>query len=129
MGDDPLFLIFRMHTIKFDIYNKMAGILNDVFGMDKFYSKTNRLSNNTITTPSFAEVPMKDIEKKVIVILIHDEPNNTNVINSKLGPYVDVFGNSMKLYRFDDLKDSTYGSYFNNILKIIYVCNAKFRSI
>ena len=117
MGDDPLFLIFRMHTIKFDIYNKMAEILNNVFGIDKFYSKINRMSNNTTTIPSFAEVPMKDIEKKVIIILIHDEPNNTNVTNSQLGSYVDIFGNSMKLYRYDDLKDSTYGTYIQQYTK------------
>jgi hypothetical protein len=132
MKDDPLFLIFRIHYDTNVDYRKSASntrMKKQILFYDKIYStilnqfNLSQLASSDIRAVSseqyFKDRPgfignleMKELSKKIFifVILNDDEQNYEAIQKSKLDRIVDLYGNEMNYFHFNDLfvSDAAY---------------------
>tara|TARA_B100000123_G_scaffold260196_1_gene226355 strand:- start:144 stop:1256 length:1113 start_codon:yes stop_codon:yes gene_type:complete len=106
MGDDPLFLIFRLHTTNVDVYNRMASVLGEVYDVDNLSRKQLNIDYDNYEYDFINNTKLSSLKKKIIIIVIHDENSNNEIEKSDLGKYVDTYGSSMQLHRYSELKDN-----------------------
>ena len=105
MQNDPLFLIFRMHTKNENIYNRMASIFGEVFNYASLRRKQ-VAETYDVYYNAFKEIAFKELGGSVIFILIHSENTNSIIESTNLGSYIDIYGSEMQLYRYNDLKNT-----------------------
>ena len=105
MQNDPLFLIFRMHTKNENIYNRMASIFGEVFNYASLRRKQVSEPYDSYYN-SFKNIEFASLGGSVIFILIHSENTNSIIESTNLGSYIDIYGSDMQVYRYNDLKDT-----------------------
>ena len=101
--DDPLFLIFRIHSKNTVIYDNMADSLLTIFG-EKLLSKQHSGFENAMNGNNLASVYLSYLRKKVVIIV--DKTRTMNFTSSKLYKHTNLcLGESMgHIYRASDLK-------------------------
>jgi hypothetical protein len=127
MKKDPLFLILRLHygsnkdekvydetTTKNQInfYNSIKTALDSSFDKDKFTREFTEEKN--VAVPNMKMMDTKD--KIFVFVILNDEPTYEKVKQSDLNDMVDLYGEDLDNYRFNEL-NNTDGAYTMNKYK------------
>ena len=97
---DPLFINLRIRSVNKKIYNDMADILYSklerrMLGKEYSYGSCNAIATdgahkNSYICTSLGEVPIKDLQNKVIIMLQEDNPSESVATETNLYEYVNV---------------------------------------
>lgn len=130
---DPLFLILRIHygndnptkttrsnQVKF--YNKIYNALVEQFEVSKFASTELKLiyGGSYERSEVIPNMSMEDTKEKLFIfVILNDEPNYSIIKESKLDKLVNLYGDELDQYRFNEIYDSA-GAYNINQYKAKY---------
>ena len=130
---DPLFLILRVHygndnptkttrSNQINFYNKIYNALVDQFELSKFASTELKLiyGEEYERGEVIPNMSMKDTQGKLFIfVILNDEPNYSIIKKSKLDRLVNLYGDELDQYRFNEIYDSA-GAYNINQYKAKY---------
>jgi hypothetical protein len=137
MKNDPLFLILRLHYGNMNVindknekmtmkqkqmvfYNQIYNALTSSFEPSKFASR----EFDTLYGADYEKadiipnMDMKDTKGKIFIfVIINNEPNYNNVKESNLHKIVDLYGDNLYNYRFNEIYDDSDSVYNVNKYK------------
>ena len=137
MKNDPLFLILRLHYGNMNVmddksekmtlkqkqmvfYNQIYNALTSSFEPSKFASREfdSLYGSDYEKADIIPNMDMKDTKGKIFIfVIINNEPNYNNVKESNLHKIVDLYGDNLYNYRFNEIYDDSDSVYNVNKYK------------